>query len=344
MPRLHKEMKTGIKSPKVSVCIPVYNGSAYIAEAIKSVLSQTFEDFQLIISDNCSTDNTEEIVRSFDDPRIKYFRNKVNLGQTGNVNHCLELAEGEYVGIFHHDDIMLPDNLERKVRLLDAHPEVGFVHSNIIIIDPDGKVIAENIWNEDSRRDYIEDGLSVFHRYLSYLPYAASIFIGAVLARRSCYEHLGGFSPEIPNCDDSEMWMRMMLFHDVACIGVPIVKYRVHLTSASSGWGDYTSISYLKEHYQAATMVFNKYKDCIPQARRLKRHTFLSFGERALQLAGSAVVNGDHANARVYLKESVRFSPWILKNWFFWKVAAGLMLVPKGISFYQALKKYIAGK
>ena len=218
-------MKSSL-APKVSVCIPVYNGSAYIAESINSVLAQTYEDFNLIVCDNCSTDNTEEIVRSFSDPRLTYIRNTKNLGLVGNSNRCLDLAKGEYVCILHHDDVMLPENLERKIRLLDEHPEVGFVHSNLIVIDSDGEVFAENIWHEDSRRDYIEDGQTVFRRFLDNLPLGTSIFIGAVLARRSCYEHIGGFNSELPHCTDSEMWMRMLLFYDVACIGTPLVKYR----------------------------------------------------------------------------------------------------------------------
>jgi glycosyltransferase involved in cell wall biosynthesis len=327
--------------PKVSVCMPVYNGGDYIAESIESVLSQTYEDFDLIVSDNCSTDNTEEIVRSFNDSRVNYFRNTKNLGQTGNVNRCLELAGGEYVCILHHDDIMLRDNLELKVRLLDEHPEVGFVHSNILLIDTHGKVIAENIWSEDSRRDYIEDGFSVFTRYLDYLPYGASIFIGAVVARKKCYDHLGGYNAEIPNCDDSEMWMRMMLFYKVACIGKPLVQYRVHSASASSSWGPYTSISYLKEHYRAAEIVFEKYKDHMPHFDSLWQNACYSFGKRALDLAGSAVFNRDFVKGREFIIGAIRFSPWIISKPDFWKIAAALLAGPKGISFYKAIKKFI---
>jgi glycosyltransferase involved in cell wall biosynthesis len=327
--------------PKVSVCMPVYNGSDYIAESIESVLSQTYKDFDLIVSDNCSTDKTEDIVRSYHDPRLKYFRNTKNLGQTGNVNRCLELADGEYVCIFHHDDIMLPDNLERKVRLLDEHPEVGFVHSNIMLIDPNGDIVDENIWVEDSRHDYIEEGLTIFRKYISFMPYAASIFIGAVLARRACYERVGGFSPEIPNCDDSEMWMRMLLFYNVACLGRPLVKYRVHPASASSMWGDYTSIANLKEHFQATSRIFNNYKDSIPDARELKKKVYSVFGERAIQLASSAMMNRDFQMGREFFKEAMRFTPSIVKKILFWKIAAGLLIGEKGIEQYKKIK---AGK
>ena len=326
---------------KVSVCIPVYNGSDYIAESINSVLAQTYEDFHLIVCDNCSTDNTEEIVRSFQDPRLTYVRNGENLGLVGNANRCLELSKGEYVCIWHHDDVMLPENLERKVHLLDDHPEIGFVHSNLILIGDSGEIVAQEIWNEDSRRDYAEDGLSVFHRYLHYLSCGrgASIFIGAVMARRKCYEKLGGFSPELPHCNDSEMWMRMMLFYNVACIGTPLVKYRVHPTNASSSWGDRTSINNFKEHYLAAMIIFDKYSEHIPQANSLKKKISLAFAERSIKLARNAFAIGKYDTGRMFFNEAVRISPRIFKNPVSWVTVGGLAIGPIGIKLYQSLNK-----
>jgi len=324
---------------KVSVCIPVYNGSEYIAESIDSVLAQTYEDFHLIVCDNCSTDNTEEIVRSFQDPRLKYVRNAENLGLVGNSNRCLELAKGEYVCIWHHDDVMLPDNLERKVHLLDEHPDVGFVHSNLILIDEKGEIVAPQIWNEDSRRDYIEDGLTVIKKHLSYLPAGAIIFIGAVLARRKCYEKVGGFNPELPHCNDSEMWLRIMLFYNIACIATPLVKYRVHPISASSDWGNYTSVPYLKEHYLAATMFFKRHSDRIPQVEILKPKIFFSFAEQALKLANIATDKGDFHKGKMLFKEARNFSPRIIKKISFWKTALKIAIGAKGVDLARVLKK-----
>ncbi|MGC2062960.1 MAG: glycosyltransferase, partial [Thermodesulfovibrionales bacterium] len=324
--------------PKVSVCIPVYNGSDYIAESIESVMGQTYRAFELIVCDNCSTDNTEEIVRGFDDPRIRYIRNPKNLGLVGNANRCLELADGIYICILHHDDVMLPDNLERKVRLLDEHPNVGFVHSNIIVIDSTGEVVSWNIWNEDSRRDYIENGVPVFQRQLSYLPFGASIFIGAVLARRECYDRLGGFSSDLPHCNDSEMWMRMALFYDVACIGTPLVKYRVHPTSTSTSWGDYNTLPYLKEHYLIAEMVFAKHSDRIPQAESLKHQVSRAFAERALQLAHGNLAGRDFATGKMVLKEAIHMSPAIIKDAAFWKIKLGLSGGANLINIYHFFK------
>jgi glycosyltransferase involved in cell wall biosynthesis len=330
---------TKVISPKVSVCIPVYNGSDYIAESIDSVLAQNFKDFELIVCDNCSTDNTEEIVRNYKDSRVRYFRNQKNLGYVGNANRCLELAAGEYISIWHHDDCMMPDNLERKVRLLDEHPDVGFVHSNLVLIDVKGEIVSQNIWNEDSRHDYIKNGMVVFREFMSYLPNGASIFIGAVLARRECYALVGGFSPELPHCDDSEMWMRMALFYNVACIGTPLVKYREHPASTTRNWGNNTSITYLNEHYLAAQMVFEKHSDRIPQANRLKQQVSRSFGERAMTWAYNAFSDGDFSFGRICFKEALKMCLPSYNDKLFWKVMSMYITGPIGLKFYHFLKK-----
>ena len=330
--------------PKVSVCIPVYNGSKYIAKAIESVLAQTYKDFSLIVVDNCSTDNTEEIVRNFHDPRLTYKRNKENIGLVGNANRCLELAKGEYIYILHHDDIMLPENLERKVSLLDKNPKVGFVHSNILVIDGNGDVVAKNIWYEGSRKDYIKNGKEIFYKSLFYLPYGASIFIGSVLARRKCYEHVGKFSPELPHCFDSEMWNRMSLFYDIACIGSSLVKYRVHEETASTKWGNYLSFPYAKEHFLAAMITFNKYDKLITDSQKLKKRVCLSFAERFITLAKTAIINGDYFTAKSFIKEAPRVCPQIQMNLRYWLIAVGVSSGPNGYRFYKFMKKVLGNK
>ena len=331
-------------APKVSVCIPVYNGSNFIAESIESVLAQTFEDFQLLVVDNCSTDNTGEIVSNFSDSRLEYVRNKKNLGIVGNHNHCMRLAKGEYICIWHHDDVMLPGNLKFKVQLLDEHPEVGFVHSNIILIDDRGEVVVPEIWFEGSRHDYIEDGLTAFKKYISYLHNGASIFIGAVLARRSSYQKVGQFNAELPYCLDSEMWLRMMLFYKIGCIGTPLVKYRVHQSTASSEMGDQATVPYVKEHYLTAKIIFNNYNNLIPESQKLKRKVYLSFAERSIRLAKTAIANEDYATAKSFVREAIRMSPRILKSPFFWITVGGVSIGPSGVRFYKSIKEAFGNK
>lgn len=235
-------------TPKVSVCIPTYNRSEYLREAIESVLMQSFSDFELIICDNASIDNTTEVVNSFCDSRITYHRNTENLGSFNNVNLCLKLAKGEYITIFHDDDVMLQDNILDKVSFLDAYPKAGLVHSNTYYIDGLGKTIGM-FWKENTNKKLIAKGKNCFRDlFLGH----NTICFPAVFLRRECYENLGGFE-EMPYCD-WELWMRISLSYDIGCISKPLIKYRRHANDDSRN-----HIPIL-EQYKTKLSAFTKYK------------------------------------------------------------------------------------
>lgn len=327
--------------PTISIGMPVYNGAEYIAEAIESVLAQTYKNFHLTICDNCSSDATETIVKNHRDTRISYVRHAENIGIVNNANSCLNLATGDYCYIFHHDDIMLPTNIERKVDLLEANADIGFVHSNFMLIDSNGKVISDNTWDQASRRDYIEDGTIAFLNYLEKFPFGASYFIGSVMARRSCYQKVGWFNPKFPHCHDSEMWLRMLLNYNVACIGEPLLKYRVHQMSTSTGWGDFKSAPYLKEHYETAKAIFENQREKIAHPDKLSKQVYFSFAERALQLGTASLRNRDFAGGRSFLITATQMSPGIAKKGKFWKALVKIVLNDGGLDFYYSLKKKI---
>ncbi|NLX10397.1 MAG: glycosyltransferase family 2 protein [Chloroflexi bacterium] len=128
--------------PRVSLGMPVYNGEAFLESALNSVLGQTYQDFELIISDNASTDRTQAICEAYAarDPRIKYYRQPQNRGATWNFNHTVALASGEYFKWAAHDDDLAPDYLERCVKILDEHPEVVVAFSRSrAIYEPGGQ-------------------------------------------------------------------------------------------------------------------------------------------------------------------------------------------------------------
>lgn len=127
-------------TPRVSLGMPVYNGENFIQQALDSILAQTFEDFELIISDNASTDRTEEICRAYaaKDRRIRYYRNEHNLGAGPNYNRVFELSNGQYFKWVAHDDLLTPDYVEKCVAVLDPDPSVIWCHSKTIFIDEDG--------------------------------------------------------------------------------------------------------------------------------------------------------------------------------------------------------------
>ncbi len=131
---------TLIRRPRVTVGLPVYQGAQYIDEAIRAVRAQTYRDLELVISDNGSTDCTEAICRrhAAEDPRVSYYRSPVNRGASWNYNRLVELAQGEYFKWASHDDVIMPEFVERCVHFLDADPELVLCHTGAVTIDDHG--------------------------------------------------------------------------------------------------------------------------------------------------------------------------------------------------------------
>jgi glycosyltransferase involved in cell wall biosynthesis len=129
-------------TPRVSLGMPVYNGEAYLEEALRSLLGQTFEDFELIISDNASTDRTRSICLDYaaHDRRIRFLRNEINVGFCRNQNRVIESSTGEYFLLTHHDDVRAPNYLERTVAVMDADPSIVVCYTKTRDIDERGNL------------------------------------------------------------------------------------------------------------------------------------------------------------------------------------------------------------
>jgi glycosyltransferase involved in cell wall biosynthesis len=139
--------------PVASIAIPVYNGENYLERAIQSVLSQTFQDFEIILSDNGSTDKTQEICERYasQDARIKYFRHQVNQGATWNFNFAFGKAAGDYFNWLAHDDELAPDYLEKCVSLLEADRDAVLCFSKVQIIDENSRPV--DVFDVELRTD-----------------------------------------------------------------------------------------------------------------------------------------------------------------------------------------------
>ena len=136
--------KTDLSTPKISVGLAVRNGENYLQEAVDSILSQTFADFELIISDNASTDATETICKKYaaEDSRVRYHRNEKNIGGANNENLTFELSRGKYFRWAAHDDVCAPELLEKCVAVLEQSPDVVLCYSSVVSIDQHGNIMG----------------------------------------------------------------------------------------------------------------------------------------------------------------------------------------------------------
>lgn len=156
--------------PRVSIGMPVYNGALFLKEALDSILAQTFKDFELIISDNGSTDRTQEICRAYaaNDQRISYYRNEQNLGAGWNQSRVVELSKGEYFKWAHHDDVCDPALLEQCVEVLDRNPSVVLCYSKTIIINEHGQHIEKYFDGFNLRSPKPHERFEQYHKLIRY--------------------------------------------------------------------------------------------------------------------------------------------------------------------------------
>jgi glycosyltransferase involved in cell wall biosynthesis len=281
---------------KSSVCIPAYNGANYIGEAISSTLNQTLADFELIIVDDCSTDNTEAVIQSFSDNRISYYKNATRLGLVGNWNRCLELSRGQYVCIFHQDDVMMPDNLAEKVKILEEHPHVGLVYSDVLQIDTAGALIREG-W--PAKPPFEQQGVCRGLEFLrTQLLGPNTISCPGVVVRKECYEKLGGFDARLPFTADWEMWLRLAVFYDVAYLAKPLIKYRWHENNETL---NFRGIKDLEHSYRAKILVLDKHPKLIPDVKSLRSKVVKMYKQLALDHILHHYRQGEYEQGKEYL-------------------------------------------
>lgn len=206
-------------SPRVTVLVPVYGGASVVGGAIESVLAQTYRDFELLLIDDCSPDDSVEVIESFDDPRIRLIRNDDNLGQIGTLNRGLGEARGEYVARLDQDDRCLPTRLERQVAILDAEPSVALVGGWMTIVDENGH------WRgslEGELTDYVD---FVFDAITNQLKLGHP----AVTFRRDAVLEVGGYDESIRLAEDKDLWRRLALAgHEARIVTEPVVVYLQH--------------------------------------------------------------------------------------------------------------------
>jgi glycosyltransferase involved in cell wall biosynthesis len=227
--------------PSVSVCIPTYNYARFLGQAIESVLEQTFEDFELIVSDNASTDDTQDVIASHDDTRLRSFRNERNLGLFGNFSRCLELSRTDLVKFVCSDDWLDSRYLERALPVMEAHPEVALLTTAGWVVDEDGQTFGlATAEFADGPVIPAHEALDVQARHLNLIGMPTS-----VLLRRSAAIAAGGFDPRFTPASDVHLWLKLLDSHDLGWLSDPLCYLRVHASKGHDYGPDPTESTFL---------------------------------------------------------------------------------------------------
>lgn len=216
--------------PLVSICIPTYNGATFLDEALDSVLQQTYKNIEVIISDNLSTDNTQEIIENYKKKLECHVRvvNNEKIGIGSNWNSCVRHSSGEYIKFLFQDDLLLPSCVEDMVKVIENDPSLGMVVCQKILIgNVDPEMILKNkeffsAYKEYSKKEFLDDrNLYVHPRNKFGEP-------PCTLIRKSVFEEIGLFNENLRQGLDYEFWYRILKSYEIKLIDKPLVKFRIH--------------------------------------------------------------------------------------------------------------------
>jgi len=226
--------------PVVSICIPTYHRRELLSRALRSCLAQTYQDFEIIITDNSSDDDSEELVAALKEPRIRYHRNEANLGGIGNVARVATLASGKYLKLLMDDDMLKPRALEAMVDAFESHPTVGIVMAPMDLVDEEDRRIFP--WFYVVRKMHyryryqvgngLVPGRTALREFLVH-DYPCCVPSG-VLYRTDCFQKLGFFDPRCDFAIDLEMAMRIAAHYDFFYIDEVLSSWRCMAASHTS--------------------------------------------------------------------------------------------------------------
>jgi glycosyltransferase involved in cell wall biosynthesis len=208
--------------PRVSVILPSYNHERFVASTLDSILIQTYQDFEIVITDDGSTDRSVDLLRDYErkDSRIKLFLNRVN-NERPSLNNCVQKSIGDYIAVAHSDDEFAPTKLEEQVRFLDEHPEIAVVFTAPRIINELGEEV-ENYTVFDGKNQSRHEWLRRFFLWGNCLCHPSA------LIRRCVYDLLGLYNPLFGALDDFDLWVRTCLRFDIHVLPDRLVNFRIH--------------------------------------------------------------------------------------------------------------------
>jgi len=217
-----------IQTPLVTVLMPVYNAEPFLAEAIESILNQTFTDFEFLIINDGSTDNSLSIIESYNDKRIKLVNNETNIKLIATLNKGIEMAHGKYIARMDADDISRPERIEKQVKFMEEHPEVGLCGTFIHVFGTKNYDIRFGSWHEKIKFRLFFD---------THFPHPTALIRTSVLK-----EHHLRFDPAYLHAEDFALWNVMADVTELKIIQEVLLNKRCHESQISN---KYTDIQHL---------------------------------------------------------------------------------------------------
>lgn len=281
-----------ITTKKVSVIIPAYNQGLYLKEAVQSVLGQTYPNFELIIVDDGSTDNTADVVHRFQDQRIRYIYQE-NRGLSAARNAGIQHSDGEFLTFLDSDDLFFPDKLEVLLAELEQHPEVGFVAGQAVLIDEHGNPLGE-VFSTPLPDDPA--------RLLLWNP----LHVCSVMVRRLWIDRVGLFDERFRAYEDWDMWLRLgRAGCPMRWVPYPVSMYRFHTSQMTQDRERMTTAT-----FAVLAKVFSD--PTLPEHwKNLKN---LAYANAYLRAAVQAYRMGDYQDGQRALGEAVRLDPELCAN------------------------------
>lgn len=241
---------------RVSVIMPSYNHERFIAQAIGSILGQTMSDLELIVVDDRSRDNSNAIIASINDPRLRHVALPENVGACEAMNIAISYCTGEYIAVCNSDDIWEKHKLERQLAVIEPMPEVGALFSDVTWIDDDGEELKgadlpffATVFAQPNRSRYgwirhlIEAGNCLCHP--------------SVLIRRHVYDAIGTYNNMLRQLPDLDMWLRLVQAYDIHVIRDRLVRFRIHASNTSQQ-NDVNTRRTWQEHVLIAKQFFDE--------------------------------------------------------------------------------------
>jgi len=243
--------------PRVSILIPTYNRADYLPQAIRSALAQTYQDFELLILDDASTDRSPESVRGLlADRRVVYIKHPINLGISANRNSGIARSKGEYLAMLDSDDLWIEaSKLQRQVDVLDADPDCGLVGTHARVLDDRGVAIGTLRPRTDP--DGIRRAMLVRNQ----------IVHSSVLLRRRALDRAGWYDTSLPIWEDYELWLRMGAVSRISNLPLFLTGYRRHAGNTSRFAEEKSLISYRR--------IYERHRHRYPHAALLGMKVFL---------------------------------------------------------------------